>query len=79
MVFASRGAFDRSADSVWTQSVRLTSAYCVFLGRIAPVGRLNGEYIVADLEDVVNVSLDVSTPASQFRIDQHVTKGIRTE
>lgn len=43
---------------------------------LAPVGRGNREYLVADVEDFVSVRLDMSVPASPFRAHPHVTKRV---
>lgn len=54
-------------------------SYGVFLGyRLAPGGRWNGEYVVADLVDFANMSLHVDAPETDCYIPKpHLTEQVR--
>ena len=50
----------------------------LFLGyRTAPGERWNGEYLVLDIEDFVDKSLDVDSSYTNFNLKPHVTKTVK--
>jgi hypothetical protein len=50
----------------------------IFLGyRTSPGERWNGEYVIADLDNFVNKSLDIDADYAQFQIYPHITKQVK--
>jgi hypothetical protein len=67
------------APTKYAQSKAAPRMQCgVFMGyRTSPGERWNGEYLVADLEDFVDKSLDIDADYSQFHIRPHITKQVK--
>ena len=67
------------APTKYSQSKAAPRMQCgIFLGyRTSPGERWNGEYLVADLDDFVNVSLDVDADYPQFEVRPHITKQVK--
>jgi hypothetical protein len=67
-----------TADRTFKSKGAPAMQYGVFLGyRLAPGGRWNGEYLVADLDDFIGLPLDIHTPEREWYINPCITEQVK--